>query len=108
MNLSIDDEEQEHEPDTLLSSYRRRWRGPGALTEQDFLQTFQAIDKSNTVESVLERLRQGEWKYPTSFAKAFNRQANWAMSVKYFLRRAGYIKTHDEFYNYFSSRRPKP
>ena len=109
MNFEVQDEEQEHAPDNVLSSVRGRWRMPSALTEEDFLRTFQAVDPSNTFASVLERLKQGEWRYPTSFAKAFNRTANWAMSVKYFLKRAGYIQTHDDFYNYFPARRsPKP
>ena len=106
MNFEVHDEPEEHDKDTLLASYRRRWRGPVALTADDFLIIFQAVDKSNTLESILERLKQGEWRYPTAFAKAFRRPANWAQSYKYYLKRTNQISNYDEFFNLFPARRP--
>lgn len=104
MNLSLDDEEQEH-ADNVLSSVRGRWRRPPALTEEDFLQTFLAVDNANTFASVMARLRQGEWRTPTSFARYFRKHPNWSQSFKYFLKRTGQITHYDEFYNLFPARR---
>ena len=108
MNLSIDDEEEEHEKDTLLSSYRRRWRGPVALTEDDFLMAFIEVDRANTMASVMARLQRGEWRTPTSFAKYFRKRAGWSQSFRYYLKRTKQITTYDDFFSLFPGRRPKP
>lgn len=106
MNLSLDDEEQEHDKDTLLSAYRRRWRGPVALTEQDFLYAFIEVDRANTMASVMARLRRGEFRTPSAFAKHFRKRAGWSQSYKYYLKRTNQISNYDEFYNLFPARRP--
>ena len=108
MNFDVNDEEQQHDKDTLLSLYRRRWRGPVALTEQDFLHAFIEVDRANTLASVIARLKQGEWRTSTAFARHFRKPARWAMSFKFFMKRQGLIAQHDDFDTLFNSRNPKP
>ena len=100
--------EQPSDKDPLLSSVRGRWRMPGALTEDDFLRAFIAVDPRLNLAEVLARLRAGSWRTPSAFARYFRKPASWAMSFKFFLKRAGYIANHDEFYNLFPARKPKP
>ncbi len=94
--------------DPLLSSVRGRWRMPASLQPADFAASFRVVEPSATFNSVLARLRAGEWRTPASFARHWNMPSYKAESLMYCLLRHKLIGSKHEYFSFYPARRQKP